>query len=148
VIEKYPQQVKIVFKNFPIKSHKNAERAAEAALAAQEQGKFWEMHDLLFDNYNKLNESVYEQLANQLDLDFEKFQKDMRSNKVKRQIQIDMRDANRANVTGTPTIFINGRRLKRRSMEGFSSIIDEELEKLKAAQEQPAEGQAPSTKTQ
>ena len=139
VIEKYPQDVKVVFKNYPIKSHKNARPAAEAALAAGEQGKFWEMHDLLFENYNKLNAGIIEELAMELELDMEKFQKDMKSNKVKKRLDLDMRDAKRANVTGTPTVFINGRRLKRRSLDGFTKLIDEELQKQKPAQEEKPE---------
>lgn len=139
VIEKYPQDVKVVFKNYPIKSHKNAQMAAEAALAAGEQGKFWEMHDLLFDNYNKLNYQKIEELAQALELDMEKLQKDMKSNKVSKRIQLDMRDAKRANVSGTPTVFVNGRRLKRRSLDGFSSLIDEELDKQKPAQTEQAQ---------
>lgn len=143
VIEKYPQDVKVVFKNYPIKSHKNARPAAEAALAAGEQRKFWEMHDLLFENYNKLNTKKIEELAMELELDMEKFQKDMKSNKVKKRLDLDMRDAKRANVTGTPTVFINGRRLKRRSLDGFTKLIEEELQKQKPAQEeQPEEEKA------
>jgi len=144
LIEKYPQDVKVVFKNYPIKSHKNAEMAAEAALAAGEQGKFWEMHDLLFDNYNKLNDKKIEELAQSLELDMEKLQKDMKSNKVKKRMQLDIRDAKRANVTGTPTVFVNGRRLKRRSLEGFSNLIDEELAKQTPAQAKPASEQKPA----
>ena len=138
VIEKYPQDVKVVFKNYPIKSHKNARPAAEAALAAGEQGKFWEMHDLLFENYNKLNSKKIEELAQELELDMEKLQNDMKSNKVNKRLDLDMRDAKRANVTGTPTVFVNGRRLKRRSLDGFSRLIDEELAKQKPAQEEQA----------
>lgn len=130
VIEKYHGQVKVVFKNYLIKSHKNAKWAAEAALAAGEQGKFWQMHDLLFESYNKLGDVKIEHLALQLELDFDTLQKDMSGSTVQNQLQQDLSDAKKAKVSGTPTVFINGRHLKRRSMEGFSRIIDEELKKL------------------
>ena len=63
VLEKYPQDVKLVFKNFPLRNHKFAEKAAIAALAAGEQGKFWEFHDLLFKNYNKLSDQKIQEIA-------------------------------------------------------------------------------------
>jgi protein-disulfide isomerase len=63
VLEKNPKTVKIVFKNFPIRSHKFAAQAAVAALAADRQGKFWEFHDELFNNYNRLNEEKVQEIA-------------------------------------------------------------------------------------
>lgn len=146
VIEKYPRDVKVVFKNYPIKSHENAREAALAALAAGEQGRFWEMHDLLFEHHRNLSGEKIIDLAGELKLDMEKFRKDMKSDKINKMLQTDVRDARRANVTGTPTVFINGRRLKRRNMAAFSKLIDDELKKQKTFSHKPSEGQ-PSGET-
>ena len=73
VLEKYPKDVKLVFKNFPLRNHAQAKPAALAALAAGEQGKFWEYHDKVFENYKSLNEKVFENVAGELGLDVKTF---------------------------------------------------------------------------
>jgi len=128
VIEKYPQEVKIVFKNFPLKSHKYSEKAATAAMAAARQNKFWQFHDRLFDDYKNLNDKMVRQIAQNLDLDLDKFEKDWKDPAIARKVQNDAREGSKAGVRGTPTVFINGRRLKKRSLDGFSVMIDEELQ--------------------
>lgn len=128
VLEKNPQTVKVVFKNMPLGIHKMAKPAAEAALAAHEQGKFWEYHDQLFGQ-KKITKESLTQIATVLELDMAKFEKDMASPKVKGQLQKDLRDAQKAGVTGTPTIFINGRKPKQRNLRGFQAIINDELRK-------------------
>ncbi len=130
VLEKYPDDVKIVFKNFPLRNHKFALKAATAALAAESQGKFWEFHDLLFKNYNKLNDQKISEIALELGLDQTEFEKKMKDPKITAMIRRDVRDGAQAGVRGTPTIFINGRRLNDRSLEGFQATIDTELQKL------------------
>ena len=129
VLEKNPQTVKLVFKNMPLGMHKLAEPAARAALAAQEQGKFWEFHDSLFA-LKKLNNVVIKKIANDLQLDIPLFEKDMASAKIQTKLRKDLFDAQKAGVTGTPAIFINGRKLSQRTIQGFQAIIDEELKKL------------------
>lgn len=126
VLAKNPKTVKLVFKNLPLKFHKLAEPSAKAALAAQEQGKFWPFHDRLFAE-QKLTEESIKKTAADLKLDMPRFEKDMESAKVQSALQKDMLDAQNAGVTGTPTIFINGRTPKQRSLEGLQSIIDDEL---------------------
>jgi len=130
VLEKYPDHVKIVFKNFPLRNHKFAMKAATAALAAESQGKFWEFHDLLFKNYNKLNDQKIREIALELGLDQTEFKKKMKDPKITAMIRQDVRDGAQAGVRGTPTIFINGRRLNDRSLKGFQAAIDKELQKL------------------
>jgi protein-disulfide isomerase len=130
VLEKYPDDVKIVFKNFPLRNHKFAMKAATAALAAESQGKFWEFHDLLFKNYNKLNDQKIREIALELGLDQTEFEKKMKDSKITEMIRQDVREGAQADVRGTPTIFINGRRLKDRSLKGFQAAIDKELQKL------------------
>ena len=108
--------------------HKMAQPAAKAALAAHEQGKFWDFHDQLFARKNLTNDS-FNEIATALGLDMTKFEKDMSSPKIMAQLQKDMRDAQKAGVTGTPSVFINGRVPKQRSLRGFQAIIDDELRK-------------------
>jgi protein-disulfide isomerase len=138
VLEKYPVDVKIVFKNFPLRNHKFAVKAAAAALAAESKGKFWEFHDELFKNYNKLNDQKIREIALGLGFDQAEFEKKMKDPKIKATIRQDLRDASQAGVRGTPAIFINGRRLKNRSLQGFQAVIDMELHKLGKKSAKPA----------
>ncbi len=130
VLDKNPNTVKLVFKNMPLNFHKFAQPAALAALAAQEQGKFWELHDKLFAA-KKLDTAVIKELYSSMDLDMEKFEKDMNSSKIKAKLQDDILQAQKAGVTGTPTVFINGRVPRQRSPQGFQALIDDELKKMK-----------------
>ncbi len=130
VLEKYPDDVKIVFKNFPLRNHKFALKAATAALAAESKGKFWEFHDELFKNYNKLNDQKILEIALGLGFDQAEFEKKMKDPGIKAMIRQDLRDAAQAGVRATPTVFINGRRLKNRTLQGFQAAIDKELQRL------------------
>lgn len=129
MIEKYPNQVKIVYKNFPIQSHKYSEPAAKAAMAAQKQGKFWPFHDLLYLHYKNLSDKKIHDIANQLKLDMVRFEKDRKDPTIVKKVRADIRDGNKAGIRGVPTVFINGRRLRQRSLEGFSEMIEKELQK-------------------
>ncbi len=129
VLEKNPQTVKLVFKNMPLNFHKMAIPAAKAALAAGEQGKFWEFHDRLFAE-PKLTKEAIDKIAVDLQLDIPRFEQDMASPKINAAIEKDLQDAQKAGVTGTPTPFINGRLPKQRNLEGFQAIINDELGKL------------------
>ena len=112
--------------NFPVRSHKYAETAARAALAADKQGKFWEFHDKLFA-VEKLSDEVINNVAVELQLDMAQFNKDMNSPEIRQMVNKDLLDAQKVGVTGTPTIFINGKKLKNRSLAGFQEMIDREL---------------------
>ena len=129
VMTKNPKNVKLSFKNMPLKLHKFAEPSAKAALAAQEQGKFWPFHDKLFAE-QKLSDEAIRKIAVDLKLDLARFDKDMASPTVQSKLQKDLLDAQTAGVSGTPTVFINGRTPRQRNFEGFQAIIDEELQKL------------------
>ncbi len=130
ILENNPETVKIAYKNFPIRGHNNAKPAAQAALAAHEQGKFWEYHDELYANMHQLSAKKYLEIAENLGLDLEKFKKDQASPAVIKHLQMDLQDAQQAGVRGTPTIFINGRKLKQRNLVSVQKLIDEELERL------------------
>ena len=132
MLEQYPNDVKVVFKNFPLtRIHKFAQNASVAALAANQQGKFWEYHSELFKNYNKLSDEKFDEIAGSLGLDLEQFKKDMQNPALSALVQRDLQDGVAAGVRGTPSIFINGRLLQQRSLQGFQQIIDEELKKKK-----------------
>ena len=118
-----------MFKNFPLRNHKSAMPAAIAALAAEKQGKFWEFHDLLFKDYNRLNEQKIKEIAQQLNLDMEKFEKDRKDPRIRAMINRDVSEGNRAGVRGTPTVFINGRLLRNRNPAGFQELIEKALKK-------------------
>jgi protein-disulfide isomerase len=129
VLETYPGKVKLVFKEFPLRNHRYARKAAAAALAADQQSKFWEYQQELFKNSNQLSDQKIQEIARQLGLDEERFRKDMNDPKIAAKINKDMEDANKAGVRGTPTISVNGRLLRQRNLEGFQAIIEKELEK-------------------
>lgn len=131
MLEKYPHNVKVVFKNFPLRSHPFAVKAAAAALAAGSQGKFWEFHDLLFENYNRINDQKIRDIALSLNLDLVEFEKKMNDPEIQQKIGQDVMDGRQAGVNSTPTVFINGRILRNRSLNGFEEAIDKELQKLK-----------------
>ena len=127
VLDKYPDTVKVVFKHYPLSFHNQALPAALAAMAAGEQGKFWEYHDELFINQNSLSSEKYLEIAQSLGLDLKKFSLDMMRPSLRQKIELDVADAKKAGVTGTPTIFVNGRKLKKRDVAEISRLIEEEL---------------------
>lgn len=131
VLENNPGNVKIVFKNFPLRRHKFATKAAMAALAADGQGKFWAFHDRLFENYKQLNDQKIKGIARDLGLDMEKFEKQMKDPGILAQIRQDLLDGNQAGVRGTPTVFIGGRLLRNWSPKEFQMLIDKELGRTK-----------------
>jgi protein-disulfide isomerase len=124
----YGTKVKFVWKNQPLSFHPNAMPAAEAAMAAHEQGKFWEMHDRFFANQQGLSPAFYEQTAKELGLDMGRFKASVEAHKHKAAIEADSAEGNRLGAGGTPTFFINGRKLVGAVPVGsFKEIIDAEL---------------------
>lgn len=131
VLKIYPKEVKVVYKNFPLQSHRFSMQAAIAALAAHRQGKFWEMHDKIFENLSALNPDKLSEFAKEIGLDMDKFTKDISDPALRRQVDLDQQNGIQAEVAGTPTLFVNGRRLNDRSIEGIKALIDSELKKVK-----------------
>ncbi|MCJ7500710.1 DsbA family protein [bacterium] len=127
MLEKYSGKIRLVFKNFPLRNHKLAQPAAQAALAAGKQGKFWEYHDKVFVMFNQLSNELLEQFAKELDLDMDRFRKERGNPETTSLINRDLREGSRIGVRGTPTIFVNGKRLEQRSIEAFSAAIESEL---------------------
>jgi len=137
VLEQNKGKVKIVFKNFPLRRHKYAVKAARAALAADQQGKFWEFHERLFFNYNRLNDEKIREIAVGLDLDQTEFKKQIKSPRIMSKIEGDMLDGIQAGVKSVPAIFVNGRLLRNRILKDFQILIDKELIKLEKAVDKP-----------
>ncbi|PYT29891.1 MAG: hypothetical protein DMG58_15410 [Acidobacteria bacterium] len=107
---KHPADIRLVFKQFPLDTHSQAGLAAEAALAAHAQGKFWPMHDKLYANFRDLSPEKINQWATEAGLDLVRFTVDMKSGKYKTAVQKEVDEGVEAGVQGTPTIFVNGKR--------------------------------------
>ncbi len=120
--------MQIVWKHLPLSIHKNAPAAHAAAEAAHKQGKFWEMHDLIFANQRELNAEKFYEHAAQIGLDVTRFKVDYVSTEVEKRVKADSKEAAGLGLTGTPGFFINGRFLNgAKPFDDFKAIIDEEL---------------------
>jgi protein-disulfide isomerase len=109
IAKAYPNDVRVVFKQFPLESHSEAAIAAEASLAAHAQGKFWEMHNRIFANPRALTEANFIAWAKEFGMDTARFAADLRSHKYQAAVQAEVREGLDAGVQGTPTVFLNGR---------------------------------------
>jgi protein-disulfide isomerase len=110
VVRQFPKDVRLVFKQFPLNQHEDAEFGAEAALAAQAQGKFWQMHDLLYAGFPDLSRKTVLGYAKQLNLDMKQFVADVDSHKYRNRVQMEVKQGEDASVSGTPTFFFNGKK--------------------------------------
>jgi protein-disulfide isomerase len=130
IMKEYQGKVRLVWKNQPLSFHQNAMPAAEAAMAAYEQGndKFWAMHDRFFEKQNELSPVYYEQVAREIGLDVPKWKATVESRSSQAAILGDMTAGNAVGANGTPTFFINGRKLVgAMPFESFKAVIDAEL---------------------
>lgn len=131
LMEAYPSQVRLIFKQFPLDEHSQAALAAAASLAAQRQGKFWPMHDALFAQRGRLSPDVIHGIAEKSGLDMRRFDADLHSPELQKVIVRDIEDGERAGVMGTPTIFVNGQRYNSAvSVAVMKPVLDEELKKI------------------
>lgn len=143
----YPGKVRVAFRHNPLPMHKNAMSAAKAALAAGEQGKFWEMHDALFEEQPQLaSDEGIEKIAQKVSgLNVAKWKKDWKSDKFDKQIQTDMEFARKNGATGTPAFFVNGVYLKgAKPITAFKEVIDKILETKGQAPAPAAPANAPA----
>jgi protein-disulfide isomerase len=131
LLKKYPSDVKLVIKQFPLPMHKFAEKASSAALAAARQNKFEKVTELFFANYTTLNDETIRKYVQDAGVDMKKFDQDLASPDIKSILQQDQDAARQVRVRAVPTIFINGISPKGRSLEVFSQIIDDQLKKKK-----------------
>jgi protein-disulfide isomerase len=127
LLREFEGQVKLVFKYFPLGAHERAMPAARAAEAAALQGKFWEMHDLLFEHQRALEDADVERYAGMLGLDLERFKSDIASPEVQERIDADRQEGEKLKIQGTPTFYVDGR-LLREPMKALPAYLKEELE--------------------
>jgi len=135
VLKKYPNDVKVVIKNFPLSFHKQAMKAAQYVLAAKNQGKYYDLYKKVMENYRtlKTNEDLPLQLAGELGLDIEQLKRDSNSPAIANQIQVEMDELKNSGIPrmSVPKFLINGKEPQGRSLAAFSAVIDSELKKKK-----------------
>lgn len=130
IADSFKDKISIVYRHFPLPQHQNAQKASYAAEAAGNQGKFWEMHDLLFKNQNdwadKSNaDALFLSYAKELKLNEEQFKKDIQSKIIRDKVYADVLSGQQAEVNSTPTFFLNGEKLEN------PSNLDEFKKKIK-----------------
>jgi len=133
VLERYPQDVKIVVKQFPLKSHRFAFPAAMGAMAAKNQGKFWKFHGALMKNYKALNDEKILSIARDLKLDMARYTGDSKAPASRALILEDIGDGRRIGVEGTPSVYVNGKKVKGRQLGDLIRIVANELTALKGS---------------
>jgi protein-disulfide isomerase len=150
VEEKYAGKVRVVFRDFPLTQiHHDAQKAAEAGACANDQGKFWPMHDKLFANQTKLGVRDLKQHATDLGLDAAAFGTCLDSGQHAAEIKKSVEEGQRFGLSGTPSFFINGRLLVgAQPYEGFAQVIDEELERTASAADPAASRKKPESEPQ
>jgi protein-disulfide isomerase len=127
VVKKYEGKVRWVYRDFPLDFHQNAKPAALAANCAGEQGKYFDAHNYLFENYASLGEDLYAKMVDTLKLDKAKFDACRKDPKQEAEIMADYEEGQKIGVNGTPAYFVNGRRMGGMDAAAFSRVIDEEL---------------------
>lgn len=128
ILQTYPGKIRLVVKNYPYKYRDFAKLAAEASLAARDQGKYWEMHDILLTRSPKLDRASLIAYALELGLDVKKYTESIDSGRRAKEIDRDLQLAESMDLYNTPTFYINGRQIiGERPFDYFKKIIDEEL---------------------
>lgn len=131
MLKQRPNDVNLVIKHFPLPMHRFAEKAALAALAAAKQNKYQELSSALLSDFQNLNDESIKKQAETVGLDMAKFNAAFNDPALKKQIDEDRQLGMNMSVRGVPAIFLNGRVVKDRSIQGLSNMIDEELKKAK-----------------
>lgn len=144
LVEEYPEEVRIVFKHFPLNMQDQAKPASKAAAAADRQGKFWEMKDALFDNLNRYGNEPMEdlgaELAADLDMDVDQFREDFNDPEIEQLIDREQSLGRELGVSGTPAFFVNGEMVTgAQSLAKFSEVVDRQLEIIADLQEEGVE---------
>jgi hypothetical protein len=131
VLERYPTQVKLVYKNFPIDTHPKARPAAEAAMCADEQGKFWDLHHKLFEKAPQIGADQLPAIATEAGVDAAKLDECVKAKKQAAKIDADIAEGKKSGVAGTPAFYVNGVPLAGgRSVDDFAKAINAELTRL------------------
>ncbi len=133
LLEEFNDKIAFAYRHFPLSQHKNAEPAALASEAGGRQGKFWQIHDMIFENQEEWAETdnaeeIFIRYAQMLGLDIEKFKSDLKLEELKKKITADLRSGQAANVNSTPTFFLNGEKIQPKSYEEFKQMILSQIE--------------------
>lgn len=135
--EEYKDEVRFVVRYFPLPGHKNSMTSAFAVEAAGKQGKYWEMHDVVFENQRDWGEKqapdpkIFENYARQIGLDMEQYNKNILLQELKDRIERDRKTGQRLGITGTPTFFLNGEKIQNpRDYEEFKALIETAIKKV------------------
>ena len=132
-LKAYPNDVRLIFKQYPLDSHPAAAISAAASLAAHAQGKFWPMHDVMFANRQKLSRQAILAWAKDIGLDMKRFTADLDSESIRKTVLRDQADGDKAGVEGTPTVFLNGQKYNGDlAPDAIKPVIDGELKRLAA----------------
>jgi protein-disulfide isomerase len=130
LLQAYPRDVRLVFKQFPLEIHSTAALAAAAAVSAHAQGKFWPLHDKMYAEFRHLSRTNILEWAKELGLDPVRFKADLDSKATQAAIQRDMDDGLRAGVQGTPTVFVNGKKYQGSlDFNAFRTVVESELKR-------------------
>lgn len=132
LVQDYGNDFQFVYRHFPLPQHANAKNAAYAAEAAGKQGKFWEMHDMIFENQARWSEAhnakdMFLEYASSLNLDVEQFGKDFNSSAIKDKVEMSYKDGVSNKVNATPTFFLNGQKIQPTNYENFKSLLDQAI---------------------
>lgn len=127
LVEKYGDKIKITFYHFPLPFHSHAQLAAEASECANDQGKFWEYHEILFKNQDALSQKYLLEYAEELDLNKNDFQNCLLSRAKKDNVELDKAKGNQYGVSGTPSYFLNGEKMARWDIGSISYYIDQAI---------------------
>ncbi|OGG04340.1 hypothetical protein A2Z33_03460 [Candidatus Gottesmanbacteria bacterium RBG_16_52_11] len=125
IISAYGDRMQFAYRHFPLDQHQVADTAARAAEAAGLQGKFWEMHSLLFGNQERMSDTIFAELAAQLSLDNDRFQNDMNSAAVREKIGRDRGDGIKFGVDSTPSFYLNGRKLELKEFDDLKKAVSQ-----------------------
>ena len=132
ILKAFPSDVRLIFKEYPLDFHPHAALAAQAAIAAERQGKFWPMHDAMYAHPDQLSRQGILAMAKQIGLDMQRFEADLNSPEVREAVARDIQDGDRAGVEGTPTLFINGQKYNGPlEADILTPILNAQLKKLR-----------------
>ena len=129
MLEQFPETVNYVIKHYPLPNHAFAHESAMAALAAGRQGKFWEFHSQLLEHHDQLDETKLNEIAAALGLDMDRFAQDRQLEASRQLIREDIQDGKAIGVNGTPSVFMNGKRVDNKDLGSLPQLIARELEK-------------------
>jgi len=127
VINKYSDRLRFVYRHYPLPQHDLAFKAAQASQAADLQGKFWEYKKEVFAIQENLKEGSFEEIAQKLGLDLEKFRNDLNDEKTAKKVQQDLSDARALNLNGTPSFFVNGEKIELDSYQDLLTAVEAKL---------------------